>query len=271
MSFDQLSSLESQPTTLRREADPHYADDPEFQRLSQELMSKLFSLTGNISRLSNEIALLGTKRDTERVRERVHDLLEESKETFKDVGEGVKTIQSWEDVSPSQKYTQQKLAREFQANLQEFQSVQRQALEKQRSSASAARVALEEAQSPGGESSGPFGQQQAQELPRLASQDEVDFQDSLIVEREAEIRNIEQGVSELNELFRDVAHIVNEQGEVLDTIAANVENTRVSTRGADQELISAARYQRNARSKACCLLLILAVILTIIILAATLG
>jgi hypothetical protein len=99
MSFDQLSSLESQPTTARRQDDPQYADDPEFQRLSQELMDKLFLLSGNISRLSNEIALLGTKRDTERVRERVHNLLEESKDTFKEVGEGVKTVQAWEDVS----------------------------------------------------------------------------------------------------------------------------------------------------------------------------
>jgi hypothetical protein len=103
MSFDQLSSLESQPTTMRRQDDPQYSDDPEFQRLSQQLMTKLFTLTGNISRLSNEIAKLGTKGDTERVRERVHNLLEESKDAFKDVGEGVKKIQSWEDVSVSLK------------------------------------------------------------------------------------------------------------------------------------------------------------------------
>lgn len=99
----------------------------------------------------------------------------------------------------------------------------------------------------------------------------MDFQDSLIVEREAEIRNIEQGVTELNELFRDVAHIVTEQGETLNVIAENVENTVLDTRSADRELRSAARYQKNARSKACCLLLILAVILTVVILAATLG
>ena len=130
---------------------------------------------------------------------------------------------------------------------------------------------MEDSQSPVAEGSTPFGQQQSQEQLRLASQDEVEFQDSLIVEREAEIRNIEQGVTELNELFRDVAHIVNEQGEMLDTIHDNVENTRTDTRGADLELRSAARYQRQARSKACCLLLILAVILTVIILAATVG
>jgi t-SNARE complex subunit (syntaxin) len=172
-------------------------------------------------------------------------------------------------LQPSQKYSQQKLSREFQASLREFQNVQRQALEKQRASASAARSALEDATSPG-EDSTQLGQlqSQSQEQLRLASQDEVDFQDSLIVEREAEIRNIEQGVSELNELFRDVAHIVSEQGEQLDTIAANVDNTRTDTRGADLELRSASRYQKNARSKACILMLILAVIVTIILLAA---
>ncbi|KAH8821235.1 putative syntaxin PEP12 [Xylogone sp. PMI_703] len=271
MSFDQLSSIEAQPITNRRQDDPQYSDDPEFSRLSQQLSSKLFTLAGNVSRLSNEIALLGTKRDTERVRERVHDLLEESKAGFKEVGEGVKKIQAWEDVSPAQKYTQQKLARELQNNLQEFQSVQRLALEKERSSAAASRAALEDAQANVEGGSSQIGQQQSQEQLRLASQDEVDFQDSLIVEREAEIRNIEQGVTELNELFRDVAHIISEQGEQIDSIAQNVDDTRTNVRGADVELRSAARYQRNARSKACCLLLILAVILTIIVLAAVLG
>jgi len=258
---------------MRRNQDPEYADDPEFQKLSQELMDKLFTLTGNISRLSSQIALLGTRRETERVRERVQDLLEETKETFKDVGEGVKHLQSWEDVSPSQKYTQQKVSREFQASLTEFQTTQRLALEKQRQSASSARAALSSSQATPQDETSPSQQQQVQtfETLRLANQSEVDFQDSLIVEREAEIRNIEAGVSELNELFRDVAHIVSEQGDSLDSIAANVENTYSSTQGADRELRSAARYQKNARTKACCLLLILAVVLTIVLLAAFLG
>ena len=112
---------------------------------------------------------------------------------------------------------------------------------------------------------------QEQEQLRLASQDEVDFQESLIIERESEIRNIEQSVGELNELFRDVAHIVREQGDQLNTIDANVENVRGDTRQADIELRSASRYQKASRNKACCLLLILAVVFIIIIIAAVLG
>ncbi|KAL4984760.1 t-SNARE [Aspergillus falconensis] len=270
MSFNHLSSLESQPTTYRRSDDPQYHDDPEFQRLTESLSNQLFTLTSNITRLSDQISLLGTKRDTERVRERVHNLLEQTRTGFRDVGEGIKKVQNWEDVNPSQKWTQQKLSTEFKATLEEFQTVQRRALEKQRASAVAARTAVDEAEHP---TDGGAQQQQLLEVeqPRLANQDEVNFQEALIIEREAEIRNIEQSVGELNELFRDVAHIVHEQGEQLDTISGNVENVHANTQGANVELRSASRYQKNARTKACCLLVILAVILAIIILAAVLG
>ncbi|KAK4039153.1 t-SNARE [Parachaetomium inaequale] len=268
MSFDQLSSLEAG----RRRGTPGYADDPDFQRLSQDLMNKLFKLNGNNQRLSGEVGHLGTRRDTPRVRERVHELIEESRDTFKDVGEGVKAMQGWEDVTPTQRYMQQKLSREFQSSLSEFQSLQRQALEKQKASVSAARAAVDhEGEPTAGGPASPQLLQQQQELTRLAPQDEVDFQEALIIEREEEIRNIEQGVGDLNVLFQQVAQIVTEQGEVLDTIERNVEVVRDDTHGADRELRSAARYQKNARSKACCLLVILTVILTIILLAVFLG
>lgn len=278
MSFDQLSSLESQP---RQSA---YTDDPEFDRLSQDMMNKLFTLSGNTSRLRTEIGHLGTRRDTARVRERVRDLIDESQETLKEVGEGVKKVQTWgedhggDELTPAQKYKQQKLFREFRSSLEEFQGLQRQALEKQRASVSAARAAAheEEEGGRGGDNVplSPTGQQQQQLMQqdlRLAPQDEVDFQEALIAERETEIQNIEQGVGDLNVLFQQVAQIVTEQGEQLGGIAENVERTHEDTRGADRELRQAARYQKNARSKACCLLIVLAVILTIIVLAVVLG
>ncbi|KAI4181831.1 MAG: hypothetical protein L6R41_006382 [Letrouitia leprolyta] len=262
---------------MRRGDDAEYRDDPEFSRFTEDISVKLFSLTSNIARLSQQINLLGTKRETDRVRERVNDLLDEARSGFKDVGEGVKKLTTWEDLNPSQKYTQQKLSREFQASGTEFQTLQRTAIEKQRASASAARSAVDSGDptsaAPYSDNDGQQQQSQMQEQEqlRLASQDEVDFQESLIIERESEIRNIEQSVGELNELFRDVAHIVREQGDQLNTIDANVENVRGDTRQADVELRSASRYQKASRNKACCLLLVLAVVLVIIILAAVLG
>lgn len=279
MSFDQLSAMER---GSGGQNDGAYTDDPDFSSLSRTIESSLFTIQSNISKLSKQVSLLSTKRETPRVRERVLELLNTTTEDFKDLLEHVNTLEEWTDVTPSQKYTQQKLWRNYQAAHRDFQTIHTDALPKLRASEQAARAALEEATSPGVERQGEFGsqsqqtqqtqqQQQQQETLRLADQSEVDFQDTLIVEREANIRSIEAGLVELNEVFRDVAHIVSEQGEQLDSIAANVENTRSDTRGADVELRSASRYQKNARGKMCMLLLILAVIFTVILLAAFAG
>jgi hypothetical protein len=101
MSYDRSSALESQPTNWRREDDPQYQDDPEFTSFSQALSDRLFELTSNVSRLSSQVALLGTRRETERVRERVTDLINEGSSGFKKAGEDLKKIISWEDVGVS--------------------------------------------------------------------------------------------------------------------------------------------------------------------------
>jgi hypothetical protein len=95
--FDRASGLEAQ-SEFSRASDPQYSDDPEFRSFSSDLSDKLFSLTSVVSRLSNQTGLLGTRRETERVRERVRDLIDEGSTGFKEVGEGLKKILAWPDV-----------------------------------------------------------------------------------------------------------------------------------------------------------------------------
>lgn len=143
-------------------------------------------------------------------------------------------------------------------------------MEKEKASVTAARAAQEGELGSPDASGAPLEQLQQQQQvqqSQLADQNEVDFQEALIIEREEEIRNIEQGVGDLNVLFRQVAQIVGEQGETLNTIQDNVENTRQDTRQADVENRQAAKYQKAARNKGCCLMIIMLVILTIVLLA----
>lgn len=263
MSYDRLSSLES--------GRGGYSDNPEFQDLQYSLKNKLQSLLAGNRKLANDVNVLGTKKDTPRLRERVHNSMDKAREACREIAEGVKKLQTWDDLTKQQKYEQTKISSDFQAALQDFQGLQRRALDKEKASVSAARAAQDTEPNPDG-GSAPLQQfQQQEQLPQLASQDEVDFQEALIIEREEEIRNIEQGVGDLNVLFRQVAQIVDEQGEQLDDIANNVENVHTDTRQADVENRQAARYQKAARNKSCCLLLILAVIVTIVVLAIVVG
>jgi hypothetical protein len=53
------------------------------------------------------------------------------------------------------------------------------------------------------------------ELIDRVSPQELEFQETLIAEREAEIREIESGIHELNDIFRDLGTIVQEQGGLI--------------------------------------------------------
>lgn len=106
-----------------------------------------------------------------------------------------------------------------------------------------------------------------QQQMALAEQSEVDFQEMLINEREDDIRQIEQGISELNEIFRDLGTMVTEQGHMIESIEGNVQNTLTSTRDASRELVQANKYQKSARNRACMLLIILAIVLAVVLLA----
>ncbi|KDN41978.1 t-SNARE [Tilletiaria anomala UBC 951] len=114
------------------------------------------------------------------------------------------------------------------------------------------------------------GEEQAQVLvqkPKGPSQSELEFQETLIAEREAEIEEIESGIHELNEIFRDLGHIVQEQGGMIDNIEYNITSIATNTAGADRELVSAHEYQRKAGRRAACLLLIVGVVIAIVLLA----
>ena len=96
--YNHSSNMESQPTTWRRGDDPRYQDDPDFNAFTSDLSDRLFRLTTIVSRLSGQVGLLGTRRETERVRERVRDLIDEGGQEFREIGEDLKKVLTWPDV-----------------------------------------------------------------------------------------------------------------------------------------------------------------------------
>jgi syntaxin 1B/2/3 len=70
-----------------------------------------------------------------------------------------------------------------------------------------------------------------------------------IIETRNDIYRIEQSMRDLNQLFNDLAFLVHEQGELMDVILANVQqSTRYVEKGRG-ELKQARTYKRSIRSK----------------------
>lgn len=120
------------------------------------------------------------------------------------------------------KLKQAKVSRDFQTSILSYQTAAKQSAERQRIHVARARAAIdqgdaeqaEQALSPS--ATGGYQLQQQQVLQTdLVPDSELEYQEQLIQEREGEIEDIERGVLELNEIFRDLGTIVTEQQSML--------------------------------------------------------
>ncbi|KAK3737538.1 hypothetical protein QZH41_010643, partial [Actinostola sp. cb2023] len=93
---------------------------------------------------------------------------------------------------------------------------------------------------------------------QIQSEEEVSIE--MIEERERAIRQLESDIVGVNEIFRDLANMVHEQGDVIDSIEANVESAAVHVETANVQLEKARDYQKASRKKLCCILVILVVV-----------
>ncbi|KAH0511002.1 Syntaxin-16 [Microtus ochrogaster] len=88
----------------------------------------------------------------------------------------------------------------------------------------------------------------------------------MVVEREREIRQIVQSISDLNEIFRDLGAMIVEQGTVLDRIDYNVEHSCVKTEDGLKQLHKAEQYQKKNRKMLVILILVVIIVVLTVVL-----
>ena len=84
--------------------------------------------------------------------------------------------------------------------------------------------------------------------------------------REQEINNIVQSIQDLNTIFKDLAGMVSQQGEMVDRIDYNIENAGIKVEEGLEQLKKASKYQKTNRKMKCIVLLGITLILLIFLL-----
>lgn len=84
-----------------------------------------------------------------------------------------------------------------------------------------------------------------------------------VQEREREILNISRSIVEVNQLFKDLASLVVDQGTVLDRIDYNIEQSSVKVKSALKSVKKAEQYQKKNRKMM--VIVCLAVTITVLV------
>lgn len=87
-------------------------------------------------------------------------------------------------------------------------------------------------------------------------------------DRRQALNQLEQDIDDVNQIFKDLARIVHDQGEMVDSIEANVEHASIHVQQGHVNVQQALHYQTKARQKKLllsifCIALVLIVVLTI--------
>ncbi|XP_058093484.1 syntaxin-22 [Magnolia sinica] len=268
MSFQDIES--GRPLPARRDL-ANGRQDP-----TQAVASGVFQINTAVSTFQRLVNTLGTPKDTPELREKLHKTRLHIGQLVKDTSAKLKQASETDqhtEVSACKKIADAKLAKDFQAVLKEFQKAQRLAAERETayapfvpqavlpSSYTASELDIRSDKTP--EERALLVESRRQEI--LLLDNEISFNEAIIEEREQGIQEIQQQIGEVNEIFKDLAVLVHEQGTMIDDIDSNIENSYAATVQAKSQLAKASKTQKSNSSLTCLLLVIFGVVLLILI------
>ncbi|KAK8587726.1 hypothetical protein V6N13_086706 [Hibiscus sabdariffa] len=243
---------------------------------SQAVAAAIFQINTAVAAFRRLVDAIGTARDTPDHRLKLHNSRQRILQLVKETSVKLKALSESDHdptVKPSKKIGDAKLARDFQSTLQEFQKVQQLASERESTYSPAAPPP---SLPPTSSSSSGYNdsQEQRQQQPFLMEQrrqevllldNEISFNEAIIDEREQGIREVEEQIEQVNDIFKDLAVLVHDQGVVIDDISSNIESSSSATTQAKVQLAKASKSVKSRTSWCWWVLGILVVLLALVL------
>ncbi|XP_046861012.1 syntaxin-7-like isoform X2 [Xenia sp. Carnegie-2017] len=244
----------------RRPMSSNGRGESEYERLCKQAGSNIQQITLNVNVMQKLVNKLGTSEDAIPVQERLQNTEKSTKSLASETSSMIKQLPLLEAEDPMEqkqrKVQVNRLRENFMDALNNFQSVQREAADRERAFVSKARAKSD--------NFAPFGQTEPSGISydqgqsttiQVQQEDEINVE--LLEERERAVRQLESDIMDVNEIFRDLGTMIHEQGEMIDNIEDHVVTAGTHVEEANTQLQKASEYQKASRKKMCCLLVIL--------------
>lgn len=231
----------------------------DFARLSQVIGSNVQKIQQNVAQIQRMTNQLGSAQETEQLWEKLSQIQHYTNQLAKDTNRYVKDIAKLSQPTAqseqrARKIQVESLTKDFSDALSNFQAAQRRVAEKERASVAKARTGMQMA-SFDDRASTQSDDQLINFAKQQAQAEAIDL--DVLQDRENAIRQLEADIQDVNVIFKDLGMMVHEQGEVVDSIEANVERATVHVEEGTQSLRKASELQSKSRKKALIIVLIL--------------
>jgi len=230
----------------------------DFNRTASVVATNIQKLVQNVS--SMQRMLVHVDSQGEGLRAQLRQLQHYTGQLAKDTAGQLKQLADAQVLDSGAKLQRERLQDEFTKALNNFQRVQREAAEREKQGLAAAKQndnswAL----------AGPGEEQQQQGQSRTQLMIEEEERIGQLEQREQSMRQLESDIVDVNTIFKDLATMVHEQGEIVDSIEQNIESTTVQVTSGTEQLRQAADYQNKARKKKIILAVLGIIILSILV------
>jgi len=238
---------------------------PDFDDLKAQLLDDMTNIIENYKIISNYLPKVGAKGDSHRLRDAINHALTQANKVIISSEPNIKKMKNYQNHRDKDvKNLAYKIIEDFnklQENLKKLNIV--------------ANNRLEESNPPSNngmqdnydETTPLFSNQESHDNEQLLKkqqaylqlENERDFQDAIIHERDEEIKVIQQQMREVNTIFQDISMLVNQQGEMMDNLLLNLSSGGNNVKAAVSSVEDAKKSQNKSRRRLCFLAIFLTV------------
>ncbi|XP_067644335.1 syntaxin-7 [Eurosta solidaginis] len=256
------------------------SNETDFQRLAQTIATSIQKILQNVSTMQRMVNQFNTPQDSPDLKKQLHQILTYTHQLVSDTNNHLKEVDKCKERHL--KIQRDRLVDEFTAALTAFQGVQRKTVDIEKNAVKQARAHSYNISKPPGTNSSSggrstsgsnnsgsffednfFNRKSNQSQQQTQMQEEIDLH--ALEEQERQIRELEENIVGVNEIYKKLGAMVYEQGLTVDSIESSVEQTSVFVSQGADNLRKASSYKNKQRKKKLILIGILSAVLFTII------
>lgn len=244
------------------------SDAGDFDSIGYTVSDNIGKLQRCLSQITRLEKNLGTSSDTVEMREKMHQQISDGNSLAHGVTADLRRLKNslTRILDPKLKKNRfvryEKLMNDFKVRMRGFEATVKSALNKEENSVAIAKRSRKSSFEKLNELNSSLVESGTLTTPLMMMEfadieNDLTINEMIIEKREEEILDLQSKVVDVNDIFRDLATIVSNQHEGLESIESSVADSESRAAKGVEELLKATKHQRKSRGKIGCMLLIL--------------